>query len=78
MADAEPEAIASAKVTADDVARLTFDAIAHDRFWVLPHPQAIEGVRERADALLAGGAPADPYAAIPHVRQQLVAALRAP
>ena len=72
------KAIASAKVTADDVARLTFDAIAHDRFWVLPHPQAIEGVRERADALLAGGAPADPYAAIPHVRQQLVAALRAP
>ena len=72
------KAIASAKVTADDVARLTFDAIAHDRFWVLPHPQAIEGVRDRADALLAGGAPADPYAAIPQVRQHLVAALRAP
>lgn len=71
------KAIASAKVTADDVARLTFDAIAHDRFWVLPHPQAVEGVRERADALLAGGAPADPYAAIPQVRQQLAAALRA-
>ncbi|HOU66823.1 MAG TPA: SDR family NAD(P)-dependent oxidoreductase, partial [Thermomonas sp.] len=71
------KAIASAKVTADDVARLTFDAIAHDRFWVLPHPQAVEGVRERADALLSGGAPADPYAAIPQVRQQLVAALRA-
>lgn len=72
------KAIASAKVTADDVARLTFDAIAHDRFWVLPHPQAIEGVRERADALLAGGAPTDPYAAIPQVRQHLVATLRAP
>jgi len=71
------KAIASAKVTADDVARLTFDAIAHDRFWVLPHPQAVEGVRERADALLSGGAPADPYAAIPQVRQQLAAALRA-
>ena len=71
------KAIASAKVTADDVARLTFDAIAHDRFWVLPHPQAVEGVRERADALLAGGPPADPYAAIPQVRQHLVATLRA-
>ena len=72
------KAIASAKVTADDVARLTFDAIAHDRFWVLPHPEALESVRARAAALVAGDVPADPYAAIPHVRQQLVAALRTP
>ena len=72
------KAIASAKVTAIDVARLTFDAIANDRFWILPHPEALEGVRARAAALVAGDVPADPYAAIPHLRQQLVAALRAP
>ena len=68
----------SANVTAVDVATLTFDAIANARFWILPHPQALDGVRERADALIAGDMPADPYAAIPHVRQQLVAALRTP
>lgn len=72
------KAVASAKVTAEDVARLTFDAIANDRFWILPHPQALDGVRARSDALLAGDAPADPYAALPQLRQQLVAALRAP
>ena len=72
------KAVASAKVTAEDVARLTFDAIANDRFWILPHPQALDGVRARSDALLAGDAPADPYAALPQLRAQLVAALRAP
>ena len=72
------KAIASAKVTAIDVARLTFDAIANDCFWILPHPEALEGVRARAAALVAGDVPADPYAAIPQLRQQLVAALRAP
>ena len=72
------KAIASAKVTANDVANLTFNAIASDRFWILPHPEALEGVRARAAALVAGDVPADPYAAIPHLRQQLVAALRAP
>lgn len=72
------KAVASAKVTASDVASLTFDAIAHDRFWILSHPQALDGVRARADALLAGGTPADPYEAIPQVRQYLIDALRAP
>lgn len=72
------KAIASAKVTAVDVARLTFDAIANDRFWILPHPEALDGVRTRSAALVAGDVPADPYAAIPQLRQQLVAALRAP
>lgn len=72
------KAVASAKITSADVAALTFDAIANDRFWILPHPQALDGVRARTDSLLAGSAPADPYEAIPHVRQYLVDALRAP
>ena len=72
------KAIASARVTAVDVARMTFDAIASDRFWILPHPQAVQGVLPRAHALVAGDEPADPYAAIPQVRQHLVDALRAP
>lgn len=72
------KAVASAKVTAADVAKLTFDAIANDRFWILPHPQALDAVRTRTDTLLAGETPADPYEAIPQVRQYLIDALRAP
>ncbi|MGY1410243.1 SDR family oxidoreductase [Luteimonas sp. A611] len=72
------QAVASARLTAADVARLTFDAVAARRFWILPHPQALDGVRARIDALQAGDAPPDPYAAMPQLRQQLVDALRAP
>src|SRR5690606_13097411 len=59
------KAVSSAKLTAADVARLTFDAIARRRFWILPHPQALDGVRARHEALQAGEPPPDPYAALP-------------
>ena len=71
------KAVSSAKVTAAEVARLTFDAIAQRRFWILPHPQALDGVRARHEALHAGEAPPDPYAALPQLRRQIVDALRA-
>ncbi|WP_202844070.1 SDR family oxidoreductase [Luteimonas saliphila] len=72
------KAVASARLTAAEVARMTFDAIGERRFWILPHPQALDGVRARNEALLAGQAPPDPYAALPQLRGQLVDALRAP
>ena len=72
------KAVASARLTAADVAELTFAAVAERRFWILPHPQALDGVRARSDALLAGEAPPDPYAAMPRLREQLAEALRAP
>lgn len=71
------KAVASAKTTAAEVARLTFEAIAARRFWILPHPQALDGVRARHEALLAGAPPPDPYAALPQLRRQLVDALHA-
>ena len=72
------KAVSSAKVTAGEVARATFGAIAGRRFWILPHPQALDGVRARSEALLAGAPPPDPYAALPKLRRQIVDALGAP
>ena len=72
------KAVSSAKTTAADVAQLTFEAIAQRRFWILPHPQALEGVRARFDALQSQAPPPDPYAARPQLRRQILDALHAP
>lgn len=72
------KAVSSAKTTAADVARLTFEAIAERRFWILPHPQALDAVRARHEALLARAPPPDPYAALPQLRRQILDALHAP
>jgi NAD(P)-dependent dehydrogenase (short-subunit alcohol dehydrogenase family) len=59
------EAVASGKVSAGDVARLTFDAVRSNRFFVFTHPKILASVRERFEAALAGTAPADPMAGKP-------------
>jgi len=70
------KAVGSGKVTAQDVARLTFDAIRDERFYVFSHPQALGAVAERADALVHARQPADPYAATPHLKEILKAGMK--
>ena len=36
-------------VEADDVARLCLEAMAAERFWVLPHPEVADFVAQKAD-----------------------------
>ncbi len=56
------KAVSSGKMSAADVARLTFDAVLAKRFYVFTHPKILPSVRERFEAALAGEAPADPLA----------------
>lgn len=70
------KAVDSGKVTAADVARLTFDAIRQERFYVFSHPQALGAVAERMDALVHARQPADPYAATPHLKEILKAGMK--
>lgn len=65
---ATEKAVASGKITAEQVAQLTFDAVRDNRFYVFTHPQILPSVRARFDAVLNGAAPADPYAARPSSR----------
>ncbi|MFC5512526.1 SDR family oxidoreductase [Massilia jejuensis] len=65
------KAVESGKVSAADVARLTFEAIRNKQFYIYSHPQALGGVQERMDAIVQGRNPPDPYAATPHVREML-------
>jgi NAD(P)-dependent dehydrogenase (short-subunit alcohol dehydrogenase family) len=65
------KAVSSGKVSAQDVAELTFKAIADGQFYIYSHPGALAGVRERMEHIVAGTNPGDPYAATPHVREAL-------
>ncbi|MFC5478383.1 SDR family oxidoreductase [Massilia suwonensis] len=65
------KAVESGKVSASDVARITFEAIREGRFYIYSHPQALGGVQERMQAIVEGKNPPDPYAATPHVTELL-------
>lgn len=72
------KAVGSGKVTAAEVARDVFEAIAHDRFYIFSHPKALGNVKSRMDAILETRNPPDPFAERPEIGAQLRAALRQP
>jgi NAD(P)-dependent dehydrogenase (short-subunit alcohol dehydrogenase family) len=49
--------VASNKITAAEVAQLTFDAIRSERFYVHTHPEMLPAVQARFDAVLGDGGP---------------------
>ena len=65
---ATAKAVAGGRISAAEVAALTFEAIEQRRFYVFTHPQILPSLQARFDAVMRGGAPADPYAARPEVR----------
>jgi NAD(P)-dependent dehydrogenase (short-subunit alcohol dehydrogenase family) len=65
------QAVAAGKLTAADVARITFDGIRRGDFYIYTHPQALQAVADRADAILHGKRPADAYAATPQFTAML-------
>jgi len=70
------KAVSSGKVSAQDVAEITFAAIANGDFYIYSHPGALAGVQERMQHIVAGTNPGDPYAATPHVREALRAKMK--
>jgi len=69
------KAVTSGKIDAETIARLTFDAIRNQSFYVFSHPRALDLVRQRFDAVLAMQPPVDPFAERPEVRAALLAGL---
>lgn len=65
------KAVAGGRISADDIAVLTFEAIRARRFFVFTHPQILPAVDGRFKAVLAGGEPADPFAARPGARPRV-------
>lgn len=65
------KAVAGGRISADEIAVLTFDAIRARRFHVFTHPQILPAVSARLYAVVTGAEPADPYAARPHARPKI-------
>ncbi len=65
------KAVGSGKVTAAEVIEKLFDAMAQGRFYVYSHPQALAGVRVRAEDQVLGRNPSDPFAERPEIGERL-------
>lgn len=70
------KAVTSGKISAAEVAELTFDAILQRRFYIVSHPNALAGVEQRAAAIVAQRDPYDPFAQREGVRESLLQGLR--
>lgn len=70
------KAVSSGKVSAQQVAESTFDAIRKRQFYIFSHPQALGNVQTRMEDIVLQRNPSDPYAAAPQVREMLRAKLK--
>lgn len=70
------KAVGSGKVTASDVARKVFDAMAANQFYIYSHPQALGSVQVRLEDVVQGRNPTDPFAHKPELGASLKASLR--
>jgi NAD(P)-dependent dehydrogenase (short-subunit alcohol dehydrogenase family) len=62
-------AVRSGRLTADDVATQTFDAIRDDRFYILTHPQILPSVKLRHEDIETLRNPTDPLSLKPEVKR---------
>lgn len=65
-------AVTAGKLSAADVAGITFDAVRANRFYAFTHPKIMPGVEARFAAVMANESPADPFATRPSVRPAAV------
>ena len=67
------KAVSSGKLSAADVARITFEAIREQRFYILTHPKIMATVQMRLDDIAALQNPRDPFGMKESVRPDLTA-----
>lgn len=65
------KAVQSGRVSAAEVARLTFEAIESERFYVLTHPQITPTVELRFSDILQARNPSDPFSTRPQLKPKL-------
>lgn len=70
------KAVGSGKVSASDVARLVFDSVARNQFYVYSHPRSLKSVQTRMEDVIQSRNPSDPLADKPQLVADLKKALR--
>jgi NAD(P)-dependent dehydrogenase (short-subunit alcohol dehydrogenase family) len=60
--EASTKAVTSGKLTARQVAEMTFDAIRENRFYLITHPKILKSVELRMQDVLSQRNPSDPFA----------------
>lgn len=70
------KAVSSGKVSAPEVAQITFKAILDNQFYIYSHPHALGAVQERMHDMVNLANPADPYRTTPHIREALRSKLK--
>ncbi|WP_210545890.1 SDR family oxidoreductase [Rhodoferax sp. PAMC 29310] len=71
------KAVSSGKVSAEDVARLVFDAVSQRQFYIYSHPKAIGSVQSRLEDIMLARNPTDPFIQKPELGASLRTALKA-
>src|SRR5690606_6025756 len=64
---ASEKAVSSGRISADAVARQTFEAIRENRFYVITHPKILASVELRLQDVVAPRNPSDPFSFQPDV-----------
>ena len=64
---ASEKAVTSGKISAEQVAEMTFDAIREERFYLITHPKILQSVELRMQDVLAQRNPTDPFTYKPDV-----------
>lgn len=62
---ATEKAVASGRISAEQVARMTFDAVRENRFYVITHPKILGSVELRLHDVIAQRNPSDPFSLEP-------------
>ena len=70
------KSVNSGRVSAKDVAGFIFAAMDENKFYIYSHPKALGNVERRMRDIVDGKNPGDPFEATPHVRQNLIEALK--
>lgn len=64
---ASEKAVSSGRISAEEVARMTFDAIRGNRFYVITHPKILGSVELRLHDVIAQRNPSDPFSLEPRL-----------